>query len=126
MRLFGKLSQVLLGKVRLDLVDIVEAKLNMNFSSVECMKLQSVSVDIPSILHLMAVGHEIFEVFALEVYSLTQLSNISNSFDFLANEISKNVGSLFSIGPFCLGEIDNLLMFYDQQIFWNLSDLTGV
>lgn len=126
MGLLSKLPQVFLGKIRLDLVNIVETKLNMNFSRIESVKLQSVSVNISSVFHLMTVRHEILEVLALEVDSLTQLSNISNSFHFLANQISKNIGSLFSIGPFCLGEIDYLLLLYDQQIARNLSDLTGV
>lgn len=90
------------------------------------MKLQSMSVDVPSVFDFVAVWHEILEVFALEVDALTQLSHISNAFHLFANQISKNVGSLFSIGSFCLSEVDDLLLLYNQQIGRNLSDLTGV
>lgn len=126
MRLLGQFPQVFFSEVRSDFVDIVETELNMDLSSVEGVKLQSMSVDIPSVLDLVAVRHEILEVLALEVDALTQLGNISNAFYLFANQISKNVGSLFSIGPFCLGEIDDLLLLYYQQIVRNLSDLTGV
>lgn len=126
MRLFGELPQVFFGEVRSDFVNVMETELNMNLSSVEGVKLQSMSVDIPSVLDLMAVRHEILEVFALEIDSLSQLGNISNAFYFLANQIGKNVGSLFSIGSFCLSQIDYLLLLYNQHIARNLSDLTGV
>lgn len=126
MRFLCEFPQIFFGEVRSDFVDIVETELNVDLSSVEGVKLQSVSVDIPSVLDFMAVWHEILEVFSLEIDTLTQLGNISNAFHLFAYQISKNVGSLLSIGSFCLGEINDLLLLYNEQIVRNLSDLTGV
>lgn len=107
-------------------MNIVETEFNVDLSGVESMKLQGVSIDIPSVFNFMTVWHEILEVLPLEVDAFTQLCNISKAFYLLTNEIGKNIGSLLSISPFCLGEADDLLLLHDQQISRNLSDLAGV
>ena len=126
MRLLGELPQIFFGEVRPNFVDIVEAELDVDLSSVEGVKLQGVSVDVPSVFDLVTVWHEILEVFALEINAFSKLGNIGNAFHLLADQVSEDVGSLFGIGPFCLGQADDLLLLYDQQIVRNLPDLARV
>lgn len=69
----GDFAKVCLSKVRFDFVDIMKSELNVDLTCVKGMELESVGVDIPTVLDLVAVWFEVFEIFAIVVKPVRHL-----------------------------------------------------
>lgn len=104
----------------------MEAKLNMDLTSVESVKLKGMGVNVSSVFDFVPVWLEILEVLSTELQALGKLSQWSQTFHFFIDEVGQDVRSFLSISNLRASEADDFLLTDHKQVTWDLSKLTVI